>query len=120
MTFGDPNEKDTKVFTITTINQGEKSADEHVQDFKLATFDSGYEGVALIYEFKCSLNKGLCEKLNNLERRPLKIEDWYSEAMRLDRQWRQAKTKEKIFGGTHHTPPKPQTMTTNTSRVWQP
>ena len=120
MTFGDPNEKDTKVFTITTINQGEKSADEHVQDFKLATFDSGYEGVALIYEFKCSLNKGLCEKLNNLERRPLKIEDWYSEAMRLDRQWRQAKAEEKIFGGTCHTPPKPQTTSTNMSRAWQP
>ena len=74
-TFGDPNEQDTKVFTITTITQGEKSADEHVQDFKLAAFDSGYEGVALIYEFKRSLTKGLREKLNNLERRPLKIEE---------------------------------------------
>jgi hypothetical protein len=43
--FGDPNEKDTKVFTITTITQGEKTADEHVQDFKLAGYDSGYEGM---------------------------------------------------------------------------
>jgi hypothetical protein len=44
-----------------------------VQDFKLAAYDSGYEGVALIYEFKCSLTKGLREKLNNLDKRPTRL-----------------------------------------------
>jgi hypothetical protein len=98
--FGNPNKKDTKVFTTMTITQGEKTADEHVQDFKLAVYDSGYKGVALIYEFKCLLTKGLREKLNNLDKRPYEIEEWYSEAMHIDRQWRQAKAKEKIFGGS--------------------
>jgi hypothetical protein len=118
VTFGDPNEQDTKVFAITTITQGDKTADEHVQDFKLAEYNSGYTGTALIYEFKRSLNKGLREKLNNLDRRPVTIKEWYDEAMRLDRQWRQAKTEEKIFGGSRHTPPKPQVS--NTNKAWQP
>lgn len=70
VTFGDPNEQDTKVFAITTIMQGDKTADEHVQEFKLAKYNSGYTGTALIYEFKRSLNKGLREKLTNLDLRP--------------------------------------------------
>jgi hypothetical protein len=57
--FGNPNKKDTKVFTITTIMQGEKTADKHVQDFKLEAYDSGYEGMVLIYKFKHLLTKGL-------------------------------------------------------------
>ena len=118
-TFGDPNEQDTKVFAITTITQGDKTADEHVQEFKLAEHNSGYTGTALIYEFKRSLNKGLREKLNNLERRPVTIKDWYDEAMRLDHQWRQAKAEEKIFSGSRSTPPKPQVVS-NGNKVWQP
>jgi len=106
-TFGDPNEADTGVFEITTMNQGEKTADEHVQDFKIAAHSAGYSGIALIHEFKRSLNKALRERLNNLERRPTAIEDWYAQAMRLDRQWRQARTEEKIFSGRQYTVPKP-------------
>ena len=96
-TFGDPNE-DTHVFQITTMVQGDKTADEHVQDFKIAAHGSGYVGTLLIYEFKRSLNKGLREWLNNLEHRPITIKDWYNEAMQLDCQWRQAHTEEKMFG----------------------
>ena len=118
-TFGDPNEQDTKVFAITTITQGDRTADEHVQEFKIAEHNSGYTGTALIYEFKRSLNKGLREKLNNLERRPVTIKDWYEEAMRLDRQWRQAKAEEKIFSGSRSTPPKPQGAS-NGNKAWQP
>jgi hypothetical protein len=96
-TFGDPNITDTKIFEITSIVQGERTADEHVQDFKIAAHGSGWDGLPLIYEFKRSLSRPLREKLNNLERRPTTIEGWYSEAMRLDRQWRQAKLEEKVF-----------------------
>ena len=83
-TFRDPNEEDTHVFQIAMIIQGDKTADEHVQDFKIATHGSGYVGTPLIYEFKWSLNKGLCEWLNNLEHWPITIKDWYNEAMWLD------------------------------------
>jgi len=40
------------VFQITTMVQGDKTADEHVQDFKIVAHGSGYVGTPLIYEFK--------------------------------------------------------------------
>jgi hypothetical protein len=95
--FGDPNEWDTRIFEIMTMQQGTKTADEHVHDFKITAFESGYVGIALICEFKRSLNKGLRERLNNLDKQPVTIDDWATEAMRLDRQWRQAKQEEAIF-----------------------
>jgi hypothetical protein len=57
--FGDPNEQDTRIFEVTMMQQGTKMADEHIHDFRLAVYESGDEGIALICEFKCSLNKGL-------------------------------------------------------------
>jgi Zinc knuckle/Retrotransposon gag protein len=95
--FGDPNEQDSRIFEITTMQQGTKTADEHCHDFRLAAYQSGYEGTALIREFKRSLNKGLRERLNNLDKRPVTIFEWHDEAMRLDRQWRQARQEEAIF-----------------------
>ena len=58
-TFGDLNEEDTHVFQITMMVQGDKTADEHMQDFKIVVHGSGYVGTPLIYELKWSLNKGL-------------------------------------------------------------
>jgi hypothetical protein len=39
--FSDPNKEDTGVFEITTMNQSDKTVDEHVQDIKLAVHKSG-------------------------------------------------------------------------------
>jgi hypothetical protein len=125
-TFGDPNKEDSRVFKITTMVQGDKTADEHVEDFKIAAHESGYTGKPLVYEFKRSLNKGLRERLNNLERRPLTIMGWYSEAMRLDRQWRQAKLEEQMFSNYRsgqtkaQTTTKPQTAAQHDKPAWKP
>ena len=37
---------------IRTMMQGEKTADEHVQDFEKTALKAGYEGFPLIVEFK--------------------------------------------------------------------
>ena len=37
---------------IRTMMQGDKMAEEHVQDFKKAALEAGYEGFPLIVEFK--------------------------------------------------------------------
>ena len=37
---------------IHTIMQGNKTADEHVQDFEKAALEASYEGFPLIVEFK--------------------------------------------------------------------
>jgi hypothetical protein len=95
--FGDPNHEDSQVFEITTMVQGTKTADKHVQAFRIAAHNSGYIGKPLIYEFKRSLNEALRDRLNNLERRPVSIEGWYNEAMRLDRQYQQAKAEKEMF-----------------------
>ncbi|KAF8234324.1 hypothetical protein L208DRAFT_1262366, partial [Tricholoma matsutake] len=41
-TFRDPNKEDTCIFKITTMVQGEKTVDEHVQDFKITMHELGY------------------------------------------------------------------------------
>ena len=37
---------------IRTMMQGDRTAKEHVQDFKKAAIEAGYEGFPLIVEFK--------------------------------------------------------------------
>jgi len=41
-TFGDPNEEDMHVFQITTMVQGDKTTDKHMQDFKIAVHGLDY------------------------------------------------------------------------------
>jgi hypothetical protein len=100
--FGDPDKQSTKVFRLRTIQQGENTADEHVQSFKKIARGSGYFGIALVQEFKRSLNRPLREKISNAEIPPTTIEQWYAKAMRMDRQWRQVKAEERLYasGGT--------------------
>ena len=37
---------------IQTMMQGDRTAEEHVQDFEKAALEAGYEGFPLIVEFK--------------------------------------------------------------------
>jgi len=48
------------------IQQGDKSVDEHVQEFEKAALEAGYEGYPLVVEFKRSLNAGLWKRLTEL------------------------------------------------------
>ncbi|KAG6806541.1 hypothetical protein H0H92_007650, partial [Tricholoma furcatifolium] len=54
--FGDPDIQSTKILKLRVINQGSKTMDQHVQDFKNAARGSGYTGVPLVEEFKRSTN----------------------------------------------------------------
>ncbi|PFH44651.1 hypothetical protein AMATHDRAFT_90665, partial [Amanita thiersii Skay4041] len=54
--FGDPNKQATAIQEITTLKQGSKSAEEHIQVFKQSYMQSGYGETAGIHEFKWSLN----------------------------------------------------------------
>ena len=44
---------------IHTMMQGDKTADEHVQDFEKVALEASYEGFPLIIEFKRSLHPAL-------------------------------------------------------------
>ncbi|KAF7762698.1 transcriptional regulator family: Zinc finger, CCHC-type [Agaricus bisporus var. burnettii] len=95
--FGDADEESTAVGKLRLIEQGNKSAEEHVQEFKRIARDSGYEGRALIEEFKRSLSRRIRKALMEAENPPTTIRSWYERSMQLDRQWRQAKAEEEYY-----------------------
>ncbi|PFH45160.1 hypothetical protein AMATHDRAFT_127223, partial [Amanita thiersii Skay4041] len=95
--FRDPNKQATAIQEITTIKQGSKSAEEHVQLFKQSYMRSGYGETAGIHEFKRSLNSPLLDKCMAVPELPVTIEKWYELVIRLDHQWRQAVAERKAF-----------------------
>ncbi|PFH44727.1 hypothetical protein AMATHDRAFT_116436, partial [Amanita thiersii Skay4041] len=95
--FGDPNKQATAILELTTMKQGTKSAEEHVQCFKQAYSHSGYQETAGIHELKRSLNTPLLDKCMSVPELPTTLEKWYELVIRLDHQWRQAVAERKVF-----------------------
>ncbi|PFH45512.1 hypothetical protein AMATHDRAFT_121925, partial [Amanita thiersii Skay4041] len=93
--FGDPNKQATAIQEITTIKQGSRSGEEHVQLFKQSFMRSGYGEIAGIHEFKQSLNTPLLDKCMAIPELPTTLNKWYNLVIRLDRQWRQAVAERK-------------------------
>ncbi|PFH45173.1 hypothetical protein AMATHDRAFT_9846 [Amanita thiersii Skay4041] len=77
--FGDPNKQATVIQEVTTIKQGSKLAEEHVQLFKQSYMRSGYDKCMAVLEL------------------PITLEKWYKLVIRLDCQWRQAVAEHKVF-----------------------
>ncbi|PFH45123.1 hypothetical protein AMATHDRAFT_162789, partial [Amanita thiersii Skay4041] len=95
--FGDSNKQATMIQEITTLKQGLKLAEDHVQVFKQSYMRSGYGETASIHEFKRSLNSPLLDKLMAVPNLPSTLEGWYELTIRLDCQWRQVVAEQKIF-----------------------
>ena len=95
--FGKEDKRTTMSLKIHTMLQGDKHADEHVQEFQRAALEAGYEGYPLVVEFKRSLNAGLRRQLQNLRPQPITINQWYNEAITVDRQWRVTKAEEAFY-----------------------
>ncbi|PFH45216.1 hypothetical protein AMATHDRAFT_127214, partial [Amanita thiersii Skay4041] len=89
--FGDPNKQATAILELTTMKQGSKSAEEHVQCFKQAYGHSGYQETAGIHELKQSLNTPLLDKCMSVPELLTTLDKWYELVIWLDRQWRQAR-----------------------------
>jgi len=49
--FGDTDKRTTQSLKIRTIQQGDRSADEHVQKFEKAALEAGYEEYSLCNGF---------------------------------------------------------------------
>jgi len=79
--FGDMDKRTTQSLKIRTIQQGDRSADEHVQEFKKAVLGAAYEGYPLVVEFKHLLNTGLWRRLSELWPMPVTMQQWYDEAI---------------------------------------
>jgi len=92
--FGGGEEESVKEEELRRMEQGGKTMEEYVQEFKRAARGSGYEGRPLVEEFKRGINGGIRRKLMEAENPPTSIEQWYRRATALDRNWRESRREE--------------------------
>ena len=71
--FGETSEEERKIEQLRTIEQGGRTCDKYVQEFKKVARGSGYEGRPLIEEFKRGLNRAIRRKLAEAEELPSTI-----------------------------------------------
>ena len=91
--FGEEEEM-VKVAELRRVEQGGKTMEEYVQEFKRIARGSGYKGRPLVEEFKRGMNGGIRRKLMKAENLPASIEQWYRRATALDRNWRESRREE--------------------------
>ena len=101
--FGGGDEESVKVAELKKIEQGGRTMEEFVQDFKRVARGSGYEGRPLIEEFKRGMNGSIRRKLMEAENQPATIEHWFKRAITLDRNWRESKREEEKLRGKKET-----------------
>ena len=72
--FGGGEEESVKAAELRRMEQGGKTMEEYVQEFKRAARGSSYEGRPLVEEFKRGINGGIRRKLMESENPPTSIE----------------------------------------------
>jgi len=92
--FGGGEEESVKAVELRKLEQGGRTMEEFVQEFKRAARGSGYERRPLVEEFKRGMNEGIRRKLMEAENPPVSIEQWYRRATALDRNWRESRREE--------------------------
>jgi len=97
--FSRGEEESIKVAELRRMEQGGKTMEEYVQEFKRTARGSGYEGRPLVEEFKRGMNGGIRRKLMEAENPPTSIEQWYKRATALDRNWRESRREEERLRG---------------------
>ena len=92
--FGGGEEESMKVAELRKLEQGGRTMEEFVQEFKWAAREGGYEGRPLVEEFKRGMNGGIRRKLMEAENPLSFIEQWYRRAMALNSNWRESRREE--------------------------
>jgi len=101
--FGGGEDESVKAAELRKLEQGGKTMEEFVQEFKRAAGGSGYEERPLVEEFKRGMNGGIRRKLMEAENPPASIEQWYRRSTALDRNWRESRRKEERLRGKKET-----------------
>ena len=97
--FGGGEEESVKAAELRKMEQGGRTMEEFVQEFKRAARRSGYKGRPLMEEFKKGMNGEIRRKLMETENPLTSIEQWYRRAMALDRNWRESRRQEERLRG---------------------
>ena len=101
--FGRGEEESVKAAELRKLEQGGRTMEEFVQEFKRAARGSRYKGQPLVEEFKREINGVIRRRLMESENQLGSIEQWYKRAMVLDRNWRGSKRKEERLRGKKET-----------------
>jgi len=72
--FGGGEEESVKAAELRKLEQGGRTMEEFVQEFKRAARGSGYKGRPLMEEFKRGMNGRIRRKLMEVENPPVSIE----------------------------------------------
>jgi len=89
--FGRGEEELVKAAELRKLEQGGRTMEEFVQEFKRAVRGSRYKGRPLVEEFERGMNEGIRRKLMEAENQLASIEQWYKRATALDRNWRESR-----------------------------
>ena len=89
--FGGGEEESVKAVELRKLEQGGRTMEEFVQEFKRAARGSGYEGRLLVEEFKQGINGAIQRKLIEAKNLSGSIKQWYRRATALDRNWRESR-----------------------------
>ena len=92
--FGEFDEESRKVDELRVLEKGGKTVDKYVQEFRRAARGSGYEGKALVEEFKRGLSGVIRRRLAEAEAPPTTITQWQKRAVQLDQNMRQSREKD--------------------------
>jgi len=121
--FSGGEEESVKMAELRKMEQGGRTMEEFIQEFKRAARGSGYEVRLLMEEFKRGINGGIRRKLMEAENPPTSIEQWYKRATALDRNWRESKREEERLRGkkevTGSAPKQEQRQSLPQPLVWQ-
>jgi len=97
--FRGGKEELVKAAELRKLEQGRKTMEEFVQEFKRAARGSGYKRRPLVEEFKRGMNRVIRRRLIEAKNQPGSIEQWYKRATALDKNWRESKReKERLRG----------------------
>ena len=97
--FGGGEEESTKAAELRKLEQGGKTMEEFVQEFKRVARKSGYKGRPLVEEFKRGINRGIRRKLMEAENPLASIKQWYRRITAFDRNWRESRKEEERLRG---------------------
>ena len=101
--FRGGDKKSVKVAELKKIEQGGRTIEEFVQDFKRVARGSSYKGCPLIKEFKWGINGSIRRKLMKAENQPATIEHWFKRAITPDRNYRERRREEERLRGKKET-----------------
>ena len=97
--FGGEEEESVKAAELRKLEQGGKTMEEFVQEFKRTARESGYKRRLLIKEFKRRMNRVIRRKLMEAKNQPSSIEQWYRRTTALNRNWRESRQEEERLKG---------------------